>query len=89
MWGHVLAENQGVALVVVPKPDADQPHKFFFATENVTERVFEPVGDFEFHISTDDFIAAADRFRCLGKQFDEIDCDMAMRRRRRHDGDAY
>ena len=66
-----------------------QPHKFFFATENITERIFEPVGELEFHISTEEFNAAADRLRVLGKQFEETDYSLEMRRRRRHDDDAY
>ena len=89
MWGQVLAEHQGVVLVVVPKPDADQPHKIFFASENVTERLFEPVSDFEFHVSTEEFISAADRLRVLGKQFDYTDFCLDMRLRKRRDDDAY
>ena len=85
VWAHVLAERQDMVLLVVPKPDADQPHKVFFATENVIERIFEPVSEFEFHISTEEINSAADRLRVLGKKFEITDFSLEMRRRRRHD----
>lgn len=87
VWANVLAENQGFVLVVIPKPSKDQPHRIFFATENVTERIFEPLNEFQFHLSTDEFIAAGDRLKILGKQFEETDCRMEMRRLRRSDDD--
>ena len=89
VWASVLAENQGYAFVVVPRPDSEQPHMIFFAAENVTERIFEPISDFQFHLSTGDFIAAGDKFKNLGKQFADIDFGIEMRRRRRHDDDNY
>ena len=74
MWANVLAENQGVVLVVVPKPEADQPHKVPFSSQlkMSTDRVFEAVSEFEFHIlnqRTCKESGCRQTARLLGKQF--------------------
>ena len=87
VWANVLAENQGFVLVVIPKPSKGQPHKLFFATENVAERIFEPISEFQFHLATDEIIAAGDKLKILGKQFYEKDFEMELRRRNRRNDD--
>ena len=69
LWANVLAENQGLVLVIVPKPDKKQPHSIFFSTENITDHVFEAVGEHRFDIETMDVMEAADKLRMLGKSF--------------------
>jgi hypothetical protein len=59
LWANVIAENQGVALLVVPKSSTDQPHSIYFATENVEQRVFEAVTEHRFDIETLDVIGIA------------------------------
>ena len=85
VWASILAESQGFVLAVIPKPSKDQPHMIFFAAENIAERIYEPISEFQFHVSTEEFIAAGDRLKILGKQFEETDVRMEMRRLRRRD----
>jgi hypothetical protein len=80
LWANVLAENQGLALVIVPKPDKKQPHSIFFATENITDHVFEAVGTYRFDIETMDVMEAADKLRMLGKTFFNDDFMYQIRR---------
>lgn len=68
VWAHVLAESEGLALVLVPKPEHDRPHTIYIAEENLSERVFESVGPY-FNLETDDVQRAGDRLRLLGKSF--------------------
>ena len=69
VWGHVLAEHAGLALVLVPALEASQPHSIFIAQENFSERVFESVNHYRFDLETDDVSEAGDKLRMLGKSF--------------------
>lgn len=83
VWANVLAESEGLALVLVPKPDTCQPHSIFIAEENLVERVFESVGTFRFDLESTDIKDAGDRLRILGKNF--LDEEHRRRFRRRDD----
>jgi hypothetical protein len=73
VWAHVLSESEGLALVLVPKPDFDQPHSVFIAQENVADRVFEAVGHFGFNLTTEDVVEAADKLRMeVPEEFDPM-----------------
>lgn len=85
VWANVLAESQGLALVIVPKMGTDQPHSIFFATENFAERVFETVSDLRFDLETMDVMEAADKLKMLGKTFFHEDFLSEIRRNRRDD----
>ena len=85
VWANVIAESQGLALVIVPKMGTDQPHSIFFATENFAERVFEPVSDFRFDLETMDVMEAANKLKVLGKTFFQDDFLNDFRRDRRDD----
>ena len=86
-WANVLAESQGLALVIVPKMGTDQPHSMFFASENFAERVFEPVSDLRFDLETMDVMEAANRLKVLGNNF--FHEDYSYRMRRNHDRDDF
>ena len=85
VWANVLVEHQGLALVLVPKPHTQQPHSIYIATENITERVFEAVGEHRFDLDTNSLIEAGDKLRMLGKKFDETEFFNFMRRKHRDD----
>jgi hypothetical protein len=85
VWANVLAEHQGLALVIVPKSNTNQPHSIFIAAENVIERVFEAVGEHRFDLETMDVMEAGDKLRMLGKSFFNDDFLNQVRRDRRDD----
>lgn len=69
VWGHIIAENEGLALVLVPKPEHSQPHSLFIAAENIAERVFEPVTPHRFDLETMHVKQAGEALRVLGQSF--------------------
>ena len=69
VWAHVLAEYEGLALVLVPKPENNRPHSIFIATENIAERVFEPISPHRFDLETIHLKQAGDALRMLGESF--------------------
>jgi hypothetical protein len=69
VWAHVIAESEGLALLLVPKPEHERPHAIFIAEENLAERVFESVGPHRFDLETQDVKAAGDKLRMLGQTF--------------------
>ena len=69
VWAHVLAEYEGLALVLVPKTDTNGPHAIFIAQEDITERVFAPVSPHRFDLETAGVAEAGDKLRMLGKAF--------------------
>lgn len=85
LWASVIAESQGLVLVIVPKPDTTQSHSLFIATENVSDHVFEAVTEHQFNLESMDVQEAGDKLRLLGKQFSNEDFTNQMRRNRRDD----
>jgi hypothetical protein len=85
LWANVIAENQGVALLIVPKPATNQPHSLFIATENIADRVFEAVTEHQFNFESADVMEAGDKLRLLGRQFANEDFTNEQRRRRHRD----
>ena len=73
LWGHIIAENEGLALVLVPKPEHSQPHSLFIAAENIAERVFEPVTPHRFDLETMHVKQAGEALRILGESFREAE----------------
>ena len=85
LWANVIAESQGLALLIVPKPDTNQSHSLFIATENFADHVFEAVTEHQFYLESADVQSAGDRLRLLGKQFSHEDMMNYIRRERRDD----
>jgi hypothetical protein len=73
LWANVIAESQGLVLVIVPKPDTNQSHSLFIATENIEAHVFEAVTEHQFNLESADVVEAGDKLRLLGKQFSDAD----------------
>ena len=85
LYANVVVESQGLALVIVPKPDTKQSHSLFIATENVEDHVFEAVTAHQFNLESEDVEGAGDKLRLLGKQFTDDDKMDYFRRSRRDD----
>jgi hypothetical protein len=85
LWANVIAESQGLALVIVPKPDTNQSHSLFIATENVDGHVFEAVTEHQFNLESADVQSAGEKLRLLGKQFTDEDMMNHFRRDRNRD----
>lgn len=83
LWANVIAESQGLALVIVPKPETNQTHSLFIASENIEGRVFEAVTEHQFNLESADVQSAGDKLRLLGKQFTDDDLMDYFRRDRR------
>jgi hypothetical protein len=73
VWAHVLAENEGLALVLVPQPETSRPHSIFIAEENVAMRLFVSVSPHCFNLETIDVQQAGDKLRMLGKSFSDAE----------------
>lgn len=82
-WAHVLAESEGLALVLVPKTETTRPHSIFIAQENVAMRFFVAVGSFQFDLETEHLTETADKLRMLGKSL----INAEFRRKLRPDDD--
>ena len=67
IWAKVLSERAGVALLFVPKPDDNHLHSIVLATQNVSERLYEPMGPHRFDIHTGDAMDIGNKLRLLGK----------------------
>lgn len=73
-WANVIAQHQGLTLLIVPKSHTKQPHSIYFAVENVEQRVFEAVSEHRFDIETMDVIEVAKRLKVLGQSFFDAEC---------------
>ena len=85
LWANVVAESQGLVLVIVPKPDTNQSHSLFIASENVENHVFEAVTEHQFNLESADVESAGDKLRLLGKQFTDDDFFNRLHRKRHDD----
>ena len=73
MWGNILCEREGLALLLIPRTDKSQPHTIVVAMENVSERIFESVGRFRFEVETEHLTAIGQRLWFLGTHLGERD----------------
>lgn len=73
VWADVIAESEGLALVLVPKPDRNGSHTIFIAEENTAERCFEAVTPYRFNLESEAVKEAGEKLRMLGKSFYEAD----------------
>jgi hypothetical protein len=74
LWANVLAQSQGLTLLIVPKSHTKEPHSIYFATENVEEHVFVAVTEHRFDIETLDVIEVAKKLKVLGQSFFDAEC---------------
>lgn len=85
VWADVIAESEGLVLVLVPKPEMDGSHTIFIAQENTTERFFEAVTPHRFSLESEAVQEAGDKLRMLGKSLHRADFEFRCRRERRDD----
>jgi|ERR1051326_1119104 hypothetical protein len=73
VWAYVLADREGLSLLLVPKPDSNHSHSIVIAAENLSDRVFEPVKTSQIQIETGDMEEIGKKLRVIGKSFWEAD----------------
>jgi len=67
VWGSVLCEREGVALLLIRKCRHDKPHSMVLAQQNPSDQIYEPVGQFCFDVETHQLTEIGKRLRLLGK----------------------
>lgn len=85
VWADVIAESEGLALVLIPKADRDGSHTIFITQENIAERCFEAVTPYRFNLESEAVKEAGEKLRMLGKSFYEADLEFRFRRQRHDD----
>ena len=65
-WGFILAEREGLALLLVPCNNDNQSHALVIAAENVAERTFEDVNLSRFPLEGEDMTGIGARLSALG-----------------------
>jgi hypothetical protein len=65
-WGFILAEREGLALLLVPSGKDGQSHSLVIAAENVSERTFEDVNLSRFPLEGEDMAGIGAKLSALG-----------------------
>ncbi len=78
-WGFVLLEREGLALVFVPSPDDKRSHSIVITTENVPERLFEPVNVSCFPLEAGDMAGVGAKLSALGDGLAEDEFEEFLR----------
>lgn len=73
VWAVVLAENEGLSLLFVQKPDGQRSHAIAIAAENVGEHVYEEVKASRFHLENEDLAGIGGKLQALGENLYEPD----------------
>lgn len=71
VWSLILAEQEGLTLLFVQKPDDNRSHELVIATENEKERFYEPVNVSTFPLENSDLGQIADKLNALGSEVAE------------------
>lgn len=79
VWANVLCEHEGLALVLVPQIDTNQPHSIFIATENFAERVFEAVVPHHFDLGTNELKEAGNKLWVMGESLSDAELNRRFR----------
>ena len=74
VWANVLSQNNGVALLLIPKSQTDEAHLIVFAEENAMERVFESCGSSMLELGSTEIKSVGESLKALGSKLlsDEI-----------------
>jgi len=75
VWCIVLAENQGLSLIYVRKPDDKWEHEIVVAIENVKERCFEQANVSRFPVEQCDLASIGEKLSALGDDAAEDEFD--------------
>lgn len=68
IWANVLCEREGLALLMVPRPDARQLHFIVIGQQN-TERIYEHVPSIGFEFESEDMMHIANKLKMLAKEY--------------------
>lgn len=71
VWGVVLVERHGLALVFLQSPDEHFPHNLVVAQENLASHCFEDAGANRFPMERDDLAAVGGALEALGDGISE------------------
>jgi hypothetical protein len=66
-WGIVLRQNCGLSLLYVPRRSEQDTHVLVVCTENIEERLFEPVEGPQFPLEDQDLGAIGEKLSSLGE----------------------
>ena len=69
VWANVLAESNGLALLLIPKSQTEGDHSMVFAEENAPDRTFESVNSPTFEIGSTAVKEIGDILKVLGSKF--------------------
>lgn len=70
VWGLVLCEREGVALLVLQRPDNTKTHSLVVGTEG-TNGIFEPAEVTRFPLMHGDLESLGGKFASIGDTWDE------------------
>ncbi len=73
VWSLILAEREGLTLLLVPKTDDNRSHAIVVATENVPERVYESVNASTFPAEPGDLAEIGSKLQALGDDMAKAD----------------
>ena len=79
VYGMELTQREGIALIFVRKQKDDQSHMLITATENVQDRVFEPVAVSQFPIEGSDMEKISECLETLNSDIRDTDIDKFFR----------
>jgi hypothetical protein len=85
VWADVIAESEGLALVLVPKPERNGSHTIFTPKRTSLNEFFEAVTPYRFGLESEAVKEAGEKLRMLGKSFHEADLEFWFRRERHDD----
>ena len=66
VWGMVLAESQGLALIFIKKTDEHGSHSLILAQEHVDGKFYEDAKANRFYLEHDDLAGLGDKLGALG-----------------------
>ena len=80
VWANVLSQNNGVALLLIPKSQTDGAHSMVFAEENAMERIFESGGSPILELGFTEIKNVGDCLKALGSNLMSEDLIRAFER---------
>jgi len=79
VWAVILAEREGLSLLLVRKPEKGKSHIIAIAEENVEKHFYEDANASRFHIEHEDLSEIGTRLQALGETFDEVEFERFFR----------
>ena len=73
VWAFMLAQQEGLSLLFVPKPGDNRSHGLVIAVENPSAGFFEDVAGNRFPLETEDLERISNRLKSLGDNLTNIE----------------